>query len=146
MSDVSDSKSWVDNKTLVISWLLVFVPVGLYGLWKGSVFPKNYKIGITVAIIIAFIIVGGRMVNGIHVFMLYPIALYLLWKSSEVSKKVFYRFAAGWGVLALLSLVNGAMGSGGGYPSGGSCSAVMTKGNCTYYRDDNCNVIARQCE
>ncbi len=146
MTDEIETLHWYSKKPLLIAWLLVFFPVGLYGLWKGPHFDKNWKIGITVAVVVLFALTGFRLINPLMAFVLFPIALYLLWTATDVAPNITYRFAGAWVVVALLTLVNlAAPAPGSGPVQGGYCAAVITEGNCTYYRDDDCNVIGRQC-
>jgi hypothetical protein len=147
-TQTENQDSWVDNRTLVIAWLMVFFPVGLYGLWKGNLFDRNWKIGITVLVAALFLVAGINFTNPIYVFALFPGALVLMWRDAAIARKVIYRFAACWPVVVMLFLYekDAALGTASDLAVGGSCSAVMTEGNCTYYRDSDCNVIARQCE
>lgn len=140
--------SWVDSRTLVIAWLMVFFPVGLYGLWKGNLFDRNWKIGITVLVAALFVVAGINFTNPVYVFALFPAALILMWRDAAVARKIIYRFALCWPLVLMLFLYekDAALGTADDFAIGGSCSAVMTEGNCTYYRDSDCNVIARQCE
>jgi len=131
-----------DNRDLVVFWLLVFFPVGLWLLWTGSIFEQKHKIMITVGIVVALLIGTSGLNTFLYLLVAWPIAFYLLWRNKEIARKWLY--IAG-GVFAVLALIE--LGGGGGAlnSGGGSCAAVMTQGNCTYYRDDNCNVVARQC-
>ena len=142
MTDSTSGTSWRENRDLVIFWLLVFFPVGLWALWTGNCFEKNRKIQITVAVA-ALLLVGSLGLNTfLYFFIAWPAALYLLWRNQGDNKRWFYIAVGAFVVLGLVNLGNGG---GGDYSGGGSCAAVMTEGNCTYYRDDNCNVIAREC-
>lgn len=131
-----------DNRDLVVFWLLVFFPVGLWLLWTGSIFEQKHKIMITVGIVVALLIGTSGLNTFLYLLVAWPIALYLLWRNKEIARKWLYIAGGVFAVLALIELGGGgsALNSGGG-----SCAAVMTQGNCTYYRDDNCNVVARQC-
>ncbi|QDG77572.1 hypothetical protein [Labrenzia sp. PHM005] len=151
MSEAQETsgEGWTGNKPLVIAWLLIFFPVGFYGLWKGDVFERNWKIGITVLVLIAFFPLGVRFVHPAYVLLAYPVGLYLLWQAPSVRRATFYKFAAAWCAVFVLFAVNNLAGPSGGFEDfgeeGGSCAAVMTQNNCTYYRDSDCNVIAREC-
>lgn len=138
---------WYNKQALLIAWLLVFVPVGLFGLWKTSVFQKNIKIVIAIGVVILLFAGLFNAGNPVHPFVLFPIAIYLLWKSSDVRRTVTMRFAAAWVVVVILFLMSALLGGGSNNDDyiGGSCSAATTEGNCTYFRDDNCNVIGKQC-
>lgn len=141
-------EDWKDNRTFVIAWLLVFFPVGLYGLWKGNCFDSNWKVGLTVLVVVVFLVMGMRLVHPAYVFLFYPAALFVLWQDKGVKRATFYKFAGGWAVVFVLFVMNGLAGPASYqdlYEEGGSCAAVMTQNNCTYYRDSDCNVIAREC-
>ena len=145
-ASVESKSNWYDSKTLVIAWVLVFFPVGLYGVWKSDDFIRNVKFGVSVACVIGFFGLGINFVHPLYVFVMYPTALFLLWRAPEISKKLTVRFAIGFPIILILALFaagNGQTSVEGG--TGGSCSAVITQGNCTYYRDDNCNVIGSSC-
>lgn len=131
-----------DNRDLVVFWLLVFFPFGLWLLWTGSIFEQKHKIMISVGIVVALLIGTSGVNTLLYLFVAWPLALYLLWRNKQITRKWVYIAGGVFAVLALLEL-----GGGGGALNGdgGSCAAVMTQGNCTYYRDDNCNVVARQC-
>ena len=147
MSDTVQKTPWYNNQALLIAWLLVFVPVGLFGLWKTSIFQKGLKVGIAIGVVILLFAGVFNTGNAIYPFVLFPIAIYLLWKSTDVTRSTTMRFAAAWAIIVGLFMLNGQQG-GGSYNDdyiGGSCSAVITEGNCTYFRDDNCNVISKQC-
>lgn len=134
---------WFENRTLVIAWLLAFFPVGLYAVWKGSLFDRNWKIGISVVVGVLFV-AGINFTNPVYVFLLYPAAVFLLRRDKDIERKTVYIFGGCWFLVLILAATQ--MGGGGGsYGDGGQCAAVMTQGNCTYYRDSDCNVISRQC-
>jgi hypothetical protein len=144
MSETEQKILWYNKQALLITWLLVFVPVGLFGLWKTSLFQMNIKIGIAVCVVILMLAGLFNTSNPIYPFVLWPISLYLLWKSNDVARSVTLRFAAAWVVIVIVFLVSAPLGGENDY-IGGACSAVITEGNCTYFRDDNCNVIGKQC-
>ncbi len=141
------SEPWVNRKPLLIAWLLVFFPVGLYALWKGALFDRTWKIGITALVAVAFLVAGINFTHPLYVFCLVPVAIVVLWRDSGTARKTVYGFTACWPlILALFLYEKGSSVAGGGsYNDGGSCSAVMTEGNCTYFRDSDCTVIAREC-
>ena len=150
MSDEANSDEtkaqWFDNKTLVIAWILTFFPVGLYGLWKNQEFIRNVKFGVTVAVVIAFVL-GINFTHPLYVFVAFPAGVYLLWREREALGGLWKRFAIAYPIVLILALINAAYAptGGNGGELGGSCSAVITEGNCTYYRDDDCNVIGKSC-
>lgn len=49
---------WYDKKFIVIALLFLFFPVGLYGLWKGSIFNRNTKVGLTILFILLIVTVN----------------------------------------------------------------------------------------
>lgn len=137
--------NWFDNKTLVIAWILTFFPVGIYGLWKNQEFIRNVKFGVTVAVAMAFVL-GINFTHPLYVFVAFPAGIYLLWKHRGELSGLWKRFAFAYPVVLVLALLQAAnTPAGGGSILGGSCSAVITEGNCTYYRDDECNVISKSC-
>jgi len=145
-ADNADGPQWYDSKTLVIAWVLVFFPVGLYGVWKSDDFIRNVKFGISVACVIGFFSLNINFSHPLYAFVMFPAALYLLWRAPDITKKLTIRFALAYPIVLLLALYqlgNTPVGGVGG--SGGSCSAVITEGNCTYFRDDNCNVVGQSC-
>ena len=137
---------WFDNKTLVIAWILTVFPIGLYGLWKNDGFIRNVKLGVTVAVVMAFVL-GINFTHPLYVLVAFPAGIYLLWKERETLGALWKRFLIAYPIVLILVLINAAYApaGGSGYELGGSCSAVITEGNCTYYRDDNCNVISKSC-
>ena len=50
---------WYENKSTVILWLILFFPVGLYGLWKSSRFSKNTRWIIT-GFFIVFLLISSQ--------------------------------------------------------------------------------------
>lgn len=147
--EAAGSGGWITNRPLLIAWLLVFFPVGLYGLWKGELFDKRWKVGITVAILVAFFGLNIRFFHPAYVLIAYPAALYLMWKAEDVRRSTVFKFASAWVLIFVLFALNNLAGGSSGFENygeeGGSCTAVMKKDNCTYYRDSDCNVIAREC-
>lgn len=51
---------WYEKKPLVIFFLFLFCPVGIYGVWKSSQFGKKAKILITVGVAILLMIVASN--------------------------------------------------------------------------------------
>lgn len=134
---------WFGDKTLSVFWLLVFFPVGLWIVWRSNLYEHRMRVIISSIVAVVLLVGAASAMSGIYFLIAWPIALYLLWRHPDVEKKWFYTAA---GVFVALFLIEVSSGSStGGYSSGGSCAAVMTQGNCTYYRDDNCQVIAREC-
>ena len=53
---MSSTKKWYDNKIIVIILLIFIFPVGIFALWKGSCFGKNWKIILTSILALLLII------------------------------------------------------------------------------------------
>ncbi len=138
------SQRWQDRRSLVYAWLLLFFPVGLYGLWSGTAFAQNRKWQLTGAVVAVLVIGSAGFINLLIGLVGAPLAVFLLWRDPEISRATFRNFAIGAGVIAVLALAS--VGSGGGGFSPSPCAAVQTYGNCTYYRDDQCNVIGQSCQ
>ncbi len=147
-SKLPDKQNWYDNRTMLYVWLLIFFPAGLYGLWKTTLFEVRGRIGLALAALAAFAIGGFRLINPLSVLLLFPVALFLLWKDQNLPRNRLYIFGGVWIVVFALFFVEATLLQPRATltESGPTCVAVMTEGNCTYFRDDNCNVIARQCE
>ncbi len=145
-AEKTDAKSWWENRTLVIVWLLFFFPVGLYGLWKGELFNSKMK-GIFTGIVVAvFLIFGGtELLDFLYVFVLCPIGVYLLWKDPSIAKSTTYRFGGALALIIIVLTVMPSQQTSTVNVTGGSCTAVTQSGSCTYYRDSSCRVIAKQC-
>jgi len=94
-----NTDQWYASKILVIAWVLVFFPVGLYGVWKSDDFIRNVKFGVTVACIMGFFSLGINFSNPLYLFVLFPIALVLLWRAPEVSNGLTLRFAFAYPVV-----------------------------------------------
>ncbi len=140
---------WYDNQTMLLVWLLVLFPVGLFGLWKTSLFDLKIKAALAVGVLVAFALNGFQIIGPIYLLILFPAALFLLWRDSGFRSRKFYGFGGAWLVVLMLGAFEASQQptyGGGVQSSGPSCAAVMTEGSCTYFRDDDCNVIARQCE
>ena len=74
-----------------------------------------------------------------------PVGIYLLWKGKHFDlkkRKIITGISVAW---FLLYLIDASMAPShqDGY---GSCSATFYENGCTYYRDDNCNVVAKSCD
>ena len=75
-----------------------------------------------------------------------PLGIYLLWKGEHFAKKtrkIVSIVATAWFLLYLIDAAMEPVGQSGDY---GSCSATFYENGCTYYRDDNCNVVAKSCD
>ena len=71
------AEPWFNRKPLLIAWLLVFFPVGLWGLWQGHLFSRIWKIGITVTVAVGFLLAGINFTHPLYVFCLVPAAIVL---------------------------------------------------------------------
>lgn len=143
----SENTGWVNNKTLVFTWFLFFFPVGLYALWVGQLYKPDLKSKITGGVILAVIILYLLNLFGfVHLFIMVPLGLYLCWKDPAISNITTYKFAAGAVlILVFYGLSNSQTDHNFDPQTGSSCSATIVQGDCTYFRDDNCNVIGKQC-
>jgi hypothetical protein len=56
MADAEKPK-WFDKKFWVFFWLIIFFPVGLYALWRNSLFSRNAKLIITAIVVVLVMIV-----------------------------------------------------------------------------------------
>ncbi len=104
VATTADETPWYQRTYWVYLLLVIFCPIGLYGLWKNTLFSAKKK----------WILTGLTL---------------LLWSAYG---------GAGSG--------NGNGNGNGGGGGGGDCSATYYQNGCTYYRDSNCNVVARDCE
>lgn len=100
-----DKGDWYVSKTLVIAWVLIFFPVGLYGVWKSDDFIKNVKFGISVACVMGFFSLGINFTSPIYMFGLFPIALVLLWRDKDISNMLTMKFAAAYPVVLAFALL-----------------------------------------
>ncbi len=138
------SLRWQERASLLFAWLLLFFPIGLYGLWSSTLFAQNRKWQITGAVVLVLVVTSAGLFNLLYALLLVPLAIWLLWRDRDLSRTTFRYFAVGGGVAALLAL--GSAGSGGGGFGAGSCTEVQSQGGWTYYRDADCNVIGRMRE
>lgn len=142
----SAPENWMQNRTLVIVWLLIFFPVGLYAVWMGKTFEKQMKWAITGGIIVLLVLVGGsRLMDLLYLLILMPAGLYLAWKDPGISKKTTYLFGGVAAFILIMFLSSAGPQGTDGYAPGSTCEAVQTYGDCTYYRDSDCNVIGQTC-
>ncbi len=76
-----------------------------------------------------------------------PIGIALLWVGKHFDQKkrwIITAVAALWWLLWIIENNQvSELGDSGDY---GSCSATFYENGCTYYRDDNCNVVAKSCD
>ena len=133
---------WYENRTLVIVWLLLFFPVGLYGLWKSDRFQRQRQIWITVAVVAVFLLLGGSlMLNLAYGLVACPLALILIWRDSALARRTKWVISAATVVFALISLSADDMQGG----RGGGMAGLLHGNDCTYFRDSTGNVISRSC-
>ena len=50
---------WYNKKGLVLFLCIIVWPVGLFGLWKSNVFSKGWKIGVTLMVLLAIIMIAN---------------------------------------------------------------------------------------
>lgn len=149
---IPNFKGWMENRTLVIVWLLIFFPVGLYAVWMGNVFEKQMKWTITGIIVVVLVLLRASwLMDYLYLLILLPAGLYLAWKDPGISKTATYLFS-GAAALILINFISFTMQQAqqaqqGGdiYVPGPTCEKVQTYGSCTYYRDSDCNVIGQMC-
>ena len=55
-----EQKKWYDNKLVVYLLLVIFFPIGLYGLWKSNSFSKGLKLVLTVIVAFLVILIGSN--------------------------------------------------------------------------------------
>lgn len=125
---------------------IVFFPIGLYGLWKGTLFSDKMKWIVTGAVAtIVIVLGGGALLDFIYALVLCPFGIFLLWKDPTISKTTTYKFggASALIIVAFLAVLPFQQTTS---DTGGGCAAVTQSGNCTYYRDSTCKVIARDCD
>jgi len=75
-----------------------------------------------------------------------PFGIYLLWKCAFFNSKNKWIGTALASFWFLIYLASQDPGQGNYEKSYGSCSATFEQNGCTYFRDDNCNVIAKSCD
>ncbi len=122
------AESWQNHKTLLYAWLLIFFPIGLYGLWTGSLFDTRKKWMITGGVVLVFLLTGAGF-NALLALILAPLAVILLWKDTSIQRPTVYKFGAGAAVIFLLFIA----------------APAQQGDDCTYFRDSNYNVFARSC-
>lgn len=143
--NVKSSNIWQNKRTLVVAWLIMFFPVGLYAVWTGELFDRQKKwiiTGVLFAVLILFS--GGGVLDFLVAIILAPLAVFLCWRDPVIANMTTYLFGAG--AVMILIFYLSSLAAGPGPMIGGTCEAVQTFGNCTYYRDDQCNVIGQYCE
>lgn len=146
------NKSWVEKKSLTIAWLLFFFPVGIYAVWKGHVFDRQMQLIITVATaVVLYFLSGSIFMDVAYILAFCPFAIYLMWKDPMIAKATIYMFGTAYVALIILTISNVfyillAQPEQQSTISGGSCTRVLKTDTCTYYRDSDCRVIARDCK
>ena len=81
----------------------------------------------------------------ILLIVLPPLGIYLLWQGQHFDlkkRKIITGVSVAWMLLYLIDASMAPSDSGYEY---GSCSATFYENGCTYYRDDDCNVVAKSC-
>ncbi len=133
-------RRWQDRRSLVYAWLLLFFPVGLYGLWTSRVFDDRQKWRFSAAVAVVLVVGSAGLLNLLAALVCAPMAVFLLWRDPEIARPTFRNFTIGAGVVALLAL--SSAGGGGGFGED-DCTAVIEQGGATYFRDSDCNVIGK---
>lgn len=75
-----------------------------------------------------------------------PLGIYLLWKCGFFDHKTKWILTGVSGFWFLIYLAAQNPEQDGYQESYGSCSATFEQNGCTYFRDDNCNVVAKSCD
>ena len=133
---------WYENRTLVFVWILLFFPVGLYGLWKSDQFQRQRQILITVATVVVFLLLGASSsINVTYGLVVCPIALILIWRDAALARQTKWVISGATVVFALISLSADDMQGG----RGGGMAGLLHGNDCTYFRDSTGNVISRSC-
>lgn len=137
------SSRWTDDRTLVIVWLLLFFPVGLYGVWTGRAFDRRAQWIVTGIVAAAFLVLGATgLTNLVYAVVLCPAALYFLWRMPSIPRSRKWVYS---GIIAVLVLLG--LGSGGEeLRRAGEMADVIDGGACSYFRDSSGNVIGRACD
>ena len=73
-----------------------------------------------------------------------PLGIYMLWQGEHFVPKTRWIITIISALWLCLHLLDAALApTGGAY---GGCAATFDENGCTYYRDDDCRVIARSCD
>ena len=138
---------WYDHRQHLVAWLVFLFPVGLFGLWKTSLWNDRDKIRIAIGVIIAVTVIAALGRNGQWLFALLacPAALWYLWQDERTTQNIRYLFATILAAYILVLLGTNDAASTSGYSPSSGCSATFERNGCTYYRDSSCNVIGRSC-
>ncbi len=78
----------------------------------------------------------------------YPIGVYAMWKAKHFKPKTRWIVTALMVVRFIVAniMFTGTEGYIDPYGFSSGCAEVMESNGCTYYRDSDCNVIAKYCE
>ncbi|TVZ38932.1 hypothetical protein P886_3317 [Alteromonadaceae bacterium 2753L.S.0a.02] len=76
----------------------------------------------------------------------WPLGLYGLWKGKHFTVSLRWVVTGLMVLRAIYNFTTVTPQSSDPTYNYESCAATITEGNCTYYRDDDCNVVARLCE
>ncbi len=83
---------------------------------------------------------SNKIIVIVCLLLIGPVGLYLMWKGQHFSNTVRWVITVfiAWWTFNILA---------GDYSTDltGGCSATFQQGGCTYYRDDNCQVIGKSC-
>lgn len=62
--DSQKPHGWYENRLMVILWLILFPPVGLYGMWKSSRFSQTARYVLTTWVVV--LVLGGMIQKEKH--------------------------------------------------------------------------------
>ncbi len=139
---------WHADDFLLLGWLLFLPPLGLYGAWQRTEYTDRQKQIFVGVFIVVWLLSAAIGFLALVYLVACPVYAWLFWRKHEYTANTRLGFAVAAGILAVASLA--VLGAGGasnrsGTADSSGCTSVLTRGNCTYYRDSDCRVIARQC-
>ncbi len=142
------AEDWYRDNFLLCAWLLFLPPLGLYGAWQRDDYAERQR-QIFIGVFAVVWLVSAAVGLLLPVYLLGgPVYAWLLWnrREYEYSTRLGFAIAAGiFAIASLAALVGPAASPGNRAQDDDGCTSVLKRGNCTYYRDSNCRVIARQC-
>lgn len=123
------STKWFEKKVFVFAWLVLFFPVGLYGLWQNQTdFDTSKKWMITIGCILALLFLGDSIY---FIFCLFSIMAYISWIDQSIEDKTRWMLSGFFALLALLFLVL-IIAEPEGYESSYSNTTIAPSGNSSY--------------
>ena len=122
--------------------------LGLYGAWQRTEYTDRQRQIFIGVFIVVWLLSAAVGLLALIYLVACPVYAWLFWRKHEYTANTRLGFAIAAGILAVASLA--VLGAGGasnrsGAADSSGCTLVLTRGNCTYYRDSDCRVIARQC-